>query len=160
MENKDKCASHVDARQTVKRIKCMRNAAVGNNAARLTKEAERTLIEEYRTSRNILLSAPIVKQNLELVNGVARRYVKLAGNHSVFKDLVGVGVLEVIHALNEYRSSEGIEFATYAEPLVRRAIIREIHRFNSTRAVRNVWRRLAHITFINTCRNCKRQCVY
>ncbi len=160
MENNDKRASLVDARQAVKKIKCMRNADAGNNVARLTKETERTLVEEYLKSRNILLIAPIVKQNLELVNGVARKYVKLAGNYSVLKDLIGVGVLEVIRALNEYRSSESVDFATYADPLVRRAIIKEIHRFNSTREVRNVWRRLAHITFINTCRNCKRQCAY
>jgi DNA-directed RNA polymerase specialized sigma subunit len=112
------------------------------------------------TSRNILLIGPIVKQNLELVNGVARRYVKLSGNNSVYKDLVGVGVLELIGALNEYRPDGSSDFVAYADPLVRRAILKEIHRFNGTRTVRNVWRRLANITFINTCRNCKRQCVY
>jgi len=144
----------------MKRIKCLRNAAVGNNAARLTKETEKRFIEEYRASRNILLIGPIVKQNLELVNGVARRYVKLSGNSSVYKDLVGVGVLELIGALNDYRPDVNSDFAMYADPLVRRAILKEIHRFNGTRTVRNVWRRLANITFINTCRNCKRQCVY
>lgn len=144
----------------MRRIKCMRNAAVVNNAARLTKEAEKRFIEEYLANRNILLIGPIVKQNLELVNRVARRYVKLSGNYSVYKDLVGVGVLELISALNDYRSDGTSDFALYADPFVRRAILKEIHRFNGTRTVRNVWRRLANITFINTCRNCKRQCVY
>ncbi len=160
MEDKDMRASLIDARQAVKRIKCMRHAAAGDTAVNLTKDAEKTMIDEYQRSRNVLLVAPIVKLNLQLVNHVARRYVKLARNNGIYKDLVGVGVLEVIRALNEYCFSEDIDFATYADPLVRRVVIKEIHRFNSTREVRNVWRRLAHITFINTCRNCKRQCAY
>lgn len=144
----------------VRRVKCQRNRAAGNNAARLTKEAEKTMIEEYRKSRNVLLIGPIVKHHLVLVSGVARRYLKLSGNSSVYKDLVGVGVLELIGVLNDYQPEESSDFALYADPLVRRAILKEIHRFNGTRTVRNVWRRLANITFINTCRNCKRQCVY
>src|SRR5512145_2211084 len=109
----------------MRRIKCMRNAAVGNNAARLTKETEKRFIEEYRASRNILLIGPIVNQNLGLVNGVARRYVKLSGNNSVYKDLVGVGVLELISALNEYRPDGTSDFVAYADPFVRRAILKE-----------------------------------
>ena len=142
------------------RIRCKRNTGIGANAVKMSKDAETGMIRDYQQSKNVLLLAPIVKQNLLMVNSVARRYVKLAGNHSVFKDLVGIGVLEVIHALNEYCSNEYADFSSYAEPLVRRAVIKEIHRFNSTREVRNVWRRLAHITFVNICRNCKRQCAY
>ena len=48
----------------------------------------------------------------------------------------------------------------YADPRVRRAILEELHAFNATRNVRDVWRALASLTFINTCRNCIRRCVY
>jgi DNA-directed RNA polymerase specialized sigma subunit len=118
------------------------------------------MIEAYQTTRNVLLIAPIVRHHLQLVNRVARRYVKLAGNDRVYKDLVGVGVLELIRALKDYPSSESSEFGAYADPHVRRAMLEELHRFNSTRNVRNVWRALANVTFVNTCRNCIRRCVY
>lgn len=143
-----------------RRIRCMRNAPGADHAPRLPREAQKRMIEEYQATRNVLLIAPIVKHHLHLVNRVARRYVKLSGNDRIYKDLVGVGVLELIRALKDYPSSEGSDFGAYAEPHVRRAILKELHGFNATRNVRNVWRTLANITFINTCRNCIRRCVY
>lgn len=137
----------------------MRNARV-DPAPRLRGDAERRLIEEYQATRNVLLVAPIIKHHLHLVNGVARRYLALAGNDRVYKDLVGVGVLELIRSLKAYRSSEHPDFGAYADPRVRRAILEELHGFNATRDVRDVWRTLANLTFINTCRNCIRRCVY
>jgi DNA-directed RNA polymerase specialized sigma subunit len=141
-------------------MKCMRITTARDDASRLTREAEKAKIEEYQASRNVVLVAPIIKHHLALVNRVARRYVKLSGNDRVYKDLVGAGVLELIRALKEYRPSECSDFGTYADPYVRRAMLKELHRFNATRNPRDVWRRLANITFIHTCRNCIRQCVY
>jgi DNA-directed RNA polymerase specialized sigma subunit len=138
----------------------MRHAAGARRAAALTREVEERMIDDYQKTRNVLLIAPIIRHHLDLVNRVARRYVKLSGNPRIYKDLVGVGVLELIRAVRNYRASEGPEFAAYADPHVRRAILREVHGFNATRAVRDVWRALANLTFINTCRNCARQCVY
>lgn len=137
----------------------MRNAPGADPPPRLPRDAEKRLIAEYQATRNVLLVAPIVKQQLQLVNRVARRYVKLAGNHRVYKDLVGVGVLELIRVLHDY-PGEGSDFGGYAEPHVRRAILKELHGFNATREVRDVWRALANLTFVRTCRNCMRRCVY
>ncbi|MBU5613869.1 sigma factor [Geomonas azotofigens] len=142
------------------RRRCMRNQAAGGHPGRCDREAEQRMIAQFQRTRSVLLVAPIVKQNLPMVTDVARRYLKLAGNDAIYKDLVGVGVLELIRALHGYRSDDGLDFGEFAQPQVRLAVIREIHRFNGTRVVRNVWRRLAHITFLNTCRNCIRHCVY
>ncbi len=138
----------------------MRNAPPAELEARPTGEAEHAMIREFQATRNVLLVAPMVKRHLGLVNRVARRYVRLAGNDRVYKDLVGVGVLELIRALREYRSRAGADFAAWAQPHVRRAVLLELHRFNATRTVRDVWRALAGLTFIHTCRSCIRRCVY
>ena len=143
-----------------RRIRCMRNAPTADPAPRSPSEAEHGMIEEFQATRNVLLVAPIVKHHLHVVNRVARRYLKLAGNDRIFKDLLGVGVLELLRSLKEYRSRESPDFGAYVEPHVRRAILTELHRFNATRNVRDVWRTLANLTFINTCRNCIRRCVY
>lgn len=142
-----------------RRIRCMRNAPAADPAPRLPR-AEHEMIREYQVTRNVLLVAPIIKHHLYVVNRLARRYLKLAGNDRIYKDLVGVGVLELIRSLKDYRSGESSEFAAQADPHVRRAILKELHRFNATRNVRDVWRTLANLTFIHTCRNCIRRCVY
>ena len=140
-------------------IRCTRNGP-GGEAPRLPTGAGQRLIAEYQATGNVLLLAQIVKQHLHLVNRIARRYLKLAGNDRIYKDLVGVGVLALIRCLKDHRPGESADFDAYADPRVRRAILEEVHAFNATRNVRDVWRALASLTFVNTCRNCIRRCVY
>lgn len=143
-----------------RRIRCMRNARGDDPAPVLPEDGGRALLEEYRATRNVLLVAPLVRHHLHLVNRVARRYLKLAGNDRIYKDLVGVGVLELLRCLRDYPPRDAAGFGAWAEPHVRRAMLHEVHAFNATRTVRDVWRALANVTFIRTCRNCIRRCVY
>lgn len=126
----------------------------------ISKERETELIRAYGLSRETAIIVPVIKNKLRYINVVAEKYVKLAGNYIVYKDLVGAGVLGLIGALNSYETGMGIEFQTHADVYVRTAIIRELHLFNASRTPRNVWQMLSNITFVRTCTNCKRRCVY
>lgn len=124
------------------------------------KRNEALVLKQYKIDRNITLIAPIIKNNLVRLNDLATKYVKLSGNNIVYKDLVGVGVLALIKALNRYRLDSDSDFDAFSGRYVRLAMIKEVHLFNATRKPRNVWRALAHITFLNVCTNCFRRCVY
>jgi len=126
----------------------------------ISKEMEAELIHAYGISRETTLIVPIIKNKLRYINIVAEKYVKLAQNYIVYKDLVGAGVLGLIGAVNAYGTGTGIDFQTHADVYVRTAIIKELHLFNATRTPRNVWQMLSNITFVRTCTNCKRRCVY
>ncbi|MDD2737135.1 MAG: hypothetical protein PHF56_24640 [Desulfuromonadaceae bacterium] len=126
----------------------------------ISKERETELIRAYGVSRETATIVPIIKNNLRYINLVAEKYVKLAGNYIVYKDLVGAGVLGLISALNSYDTSVGGDFQTHADVYVRSAIIKELNLFNASRIPRNVWQMLSNITFVRTCTNCKRRCMY
>lgn len=126
----------------------------------LSKEREAELIREYGFNKEAELIIPVIKNKLRYINMVAEKYVKLAGNYIVYKDLVGAGVLGLIGALNSYEAGRDTDFQAYADVFVRTAVIKEVHLFNATRIPRNVWQMLSNITFVRTCINCKRRCVY
>ena len=126
----------------------------------LSIESEKDLIRAYGVSRETALIVPVIKNKLRYINMVAEKYVKLAGNYIVYKDLVGAGVLGLIGALNSFEFNSDADFQAYADVFVRTAVIKELHLFNATRMPRNVWQMLSNITFVRTCTNCKRRCVY
>jgi DNA-directed RNA polymerase specialized sigma subunit len=124
------------------------------------REDEFCLIQQYVQTKNITLIAQIVKNNLQHLNLLARKYVQLAVNEILFKDLVGVGVLTLIKVLNSCKPSDELDFAATADRHVRCAMIKEVHLFNSTRVPRNIWQALSKITFLNVCDKCNRRCIY
>lgn len=148
-------------RSSIKKTVCIRTSPekyIKDNY--LSKEREMELIRAYGVSREATLIVPVIKNKLRYINLVAEKYVKLAGNYIVYKDLVGAGVLGLIGALNAYEAGSGADFQAHADVYVRTAVIKELHLFNTTRIPRNVWQMLSNITFVRTCTNCKRRCVY
>ena len=142
-----------------KPIKCMRNTLQADSVE-FTREQEIAVVERYLVNKDPTLAGHIVKNNIAAIKRLALRYLVLARASEIFKELVGVGALGLITALNTLEFSPKTDLMVYADPYVRRSILREIHRFNATRATRNVCKVLFSITFVKVCNNCRRKCVY
>jgi RNA polymerase sigma-B factor len=72
------------------------------------------LVQEFVKSRNPDLREEIVRQYTSLVERVARKYSGL----EPFEDLVQVGFIGLLNALNMFEPSKGVRFNTYATHLV------------------------------------------
>jgi len=80
------------------------------------------LFLEYRRSLDPKLRARLIEQHLNLVRFLARKF---ANRGEPLDDLIQVGSIGLIHAIDRFDPERGIRFATYATP----TIVGEIKRY-------------------------------
>ena len=86
------------------------------------KRATEDLFAEYHATRDPKLREELILQHLNLVKFLARRY----GNRGEpMEDLIQVGSVGLINAIDRFDPTRGIRFATYATP----TILGEIRRY-------------------------------
>lgn len=144
----------------VKRNYCKRNTlqeSVGGKI--ITRREEESIIKRYLDENDISMTEPFIKTQIVAIKKIARKYLILTRNSTPYYDLVGAGVLSAIMALRQYHPDNGSRFFPYAEPSIRNAMIKEAHRFNRTRVVRNLWKMFGNIK-TEHCTNCRRRCTY
>ena len=90
-------------------------------------ELER-LSYEYAVTRNPELRDALILQHQRLVRSIAARF---AGGDEPLEDLIQVGTIGLINALDRYDPSQGTRFSTYATP----TILGEIRRYFRDKAV-------------------------
>jgi|WetSurMetagenome_2_1015567.scaffolds.fasta_scaffold1111515_1 DNA-directed RNA polymerase specialized sigma subunit len=144
----------------VKRKYCKRNTLqkrVGNRV--ITQAEEETIIKQYLDKKDISMTEPFIRTQIIAIKKMAKRYLVLSRNTTSYFDLVGAGVLSAISALQNYIPGMSGHFFAYAEPSIKKAMIKEAHRFNRTKVSRNLWKMFGSIK-TERCTNCMRRCMY
>jgi RNA polymerase sigma-B factor len=81
----------------------------------ITSHEARTLLRRYHENGDTRSRDALIELSLPLVRSLARRY---AGRGEDFDDLVQVGMVGLIKAVDRFDITRGVEFTTYATPTV------------------------------------------
>jgi RNA polymerase sigma-B factor len=73
------------------------------------------LFVEYYNTKDIYLKEQLLKENLKLVNYIARKFTNRG---EALEDVVQVGTIGLLKAIERYDPSHEVEFATYATPTI------------------------------------------
>lgn len=93
----------------------------------LTKAEEMDLIDRWQQKHDYAARAKLVVSNLKLVYFVARKYAKLDMAHKfTIDDMISIGVIGLMKAINLYDKTKGTKFATYAYYWVKQSILRAL----------------------------------
>ena len=85
----------------------------------LTREEEQKLFEEYENSGDKSIKDKLIHHNLRLVVHVVKKY----SQSEEADDLISVGSLGLIKAINSYRIGNGTQFSTYAARCIENEIL-------------------------------------
>lgn len=111
----------------------------------VTESTAQNLWREFARTRSADARRRLVLQYLELVRFVAGRFSRQArGGHASLEpgDLLQVGVLGLLEAIDRYSPVQGAKFETFAAPRIRGAILDELRHLDWTpRSVRATARR-------------------
>ena len=88
----------------------------------LSDEEEATLLEQYE-SGNQQAKALLVEHNLRLVAHIAKKYT---GNGRSNDDLISIGTIGLIKAVNTYKRGKSVRLATYAAKCIENEILMQI----------------------------------
>lgn len=91
-----------------------RTRTQGASASRQNADVCR-LLREYHRDGDLGARACLIQQYLPLVRRLARRY---AGHGEQFEDLVQVGSIGLIKAIDRFQLERGVELASYAIPTI------------------------------------------
>lgn len=92
--------------------------------------AEAALWQAYRDSRAPALRDQIVQKHLRLVKHVAARVAGRLPRHLDVEDLISVGLMGLLAALDDFDPARGVEFPAYATLRIRGAIFDELRRLD------------------------------
>lgn len=93
----------------------------------LTKTEELDLIDRWQQKHDYAARAELVVCNLKLVYFVARKYAKLdMSNKFTIDDMVSIGVIGLLKAINLYDKTKGTKFATYAYYWIKQSMLRAL----------------------------------
>jgi len=81
----------------------------------ITSHEARALLRRYHECRDTQARDILIEKSVPLVRSLARRY---AGRGEDFDDLVQVGTVGLIKAVDRFDITRGVEFTTYATPTV------------------------------------------
>jgi RNA polymerase sigma-B factor len=81
----------------------------------VTTAAQRELLLAYRTSGDPAARERLIEEHMPLVRALAKRY---AGRGEPLEDLVQVGAIGLIKAIDRYDPERGAELSTYAVPTI------------------------------------------
>lgn len=85
----------------------------------LSPEKEQEYLEKFRKTGDMEARNILVKHNLRLVVFIAKKYVNYPDND----ELISVGILGLIKAINTFNSEKGSQLATYASRCIENEIL-------------------------------------
>ena len=91
-------------------------------------------LQNYYTTRDTKYRDIIVECNLGLVQSIVQKYIA-AGYAYYAEDLIQVGNIGLLQAVEDYNPTMGVKFSTYATPKIAQTIKREI--YTNTKPIRN-----------------------
>ena len=86
----------------------------------LSSAEEKTLFETYAATADEDARQKLILHNLRLVSHIVRKYYS-SGNQSS-EDLVSIGSIGLVKAVDTFRPDTGTRFATYAAKCIQKAI--------------------------------------
>jgi RNA polymerase sigma-B factor len=95
--------------------------APGSLASR--RAAARRLLRQYHRHGDVQARATLIQQYLPLVRRLARRHV---GRGEPYEDLVQVGTIGLINAIDRFQLDRGVDLATFAIPTIEGEIKRHL----------------------------------
>ena len=96
------------------------NAAGGNFPPPLPKAEETRLFEALRRNGDHGERAKLIEHNLRLVSHIVRKYYS---SHGCDEDLVSIGTIGLIKAVDSFDASKGSKFATYGAKCIQNEIL-------------------------------------
>lgn len=87
-----------------------------------------TLWEQYHTQGSTAARDELLMQNLRLVHHVARQVIRSTRIDAEFDDLVSAGTIGLMNAVDNFDTSRGLAFSTFAAPRIRGAILDDLRR--------------------------------
>ena len=96
----------------------------------LSKEEEDILVEKYTTNGDIEARNTLIEHNLRLVVYVAKRFDT---NITNLEDLISIGTLGLIKAINTYKLDKNIKLATYASRCIENEILMHLRKYQRTK---------------------------
>jgi len=85
----------------------------------LTREEEQSLLEEYEKTKDEKVKEKLIHHNLRLVVHIVKKYSQA----DEADDLISVGSLGLIKAINTYKLGHGTQFSTYAARCIENEIL-------------------------------------
>ncbi len=85
----------------------------------LTQEEESIYIEKYKNGDEAAKKI-LIERNLRLVAHIAKKYV---GVYSEQDDIISIGTIGLIKAINSYKGDKGVKLATYAAKCIENEIL-------------------------------------
>jgi len=95
----------------------------------LTKEEERSLMENMQSSNEQVIRATLIERNLRLVVYIARKFENTGIG---IEDLISIGTIGLIKAVGSFDPNKNIKLATYASRCIENEILMVLRR-NSKR---------------------------
>lgn len=95
----------------------------------LTREREAELLARL-PSRDAAVRDELIEHNLRLVVYIARKY---ESSGIGVEDLISIGSIGLIKAINSFQPAKGIKLATYASRCIENEILMQLRRTNKTR---------------------------
>lgn len=86
----------------------------------LTREREAELLEQLQREKNEVARAELIEHNLRLVVYIARRFENTGIN---IEDLISLGTIGLIKAVETYQPAKNIKLATYASRCIENEIL-------------------------------------
>ena len=86
----------------------------------LTKEEENRCVERWVEQGDLEARNRLVEHNLRLVAHIIKKYYTQADNQ---EDLISIGTIGLIKAVNTFRADRGIKLATYASRCIENAML-------------------------------------
>ena len=96
----------------------------------LSKEEEDVLVEKYTSNGDIEARNTLIEHNLRLVVYVAKRFDT---NITNLEDLISIGTLGLIKAINTYKLDKNIKLATYASRCIENEILMHLRKYQKTK---------------------------
>lgn len=105
---------------------------------RLTTSETYTLIDEYQMTGNSEIKDKLVNDNTKLVISMTKHFHGRVDN---LDDLFQVGMIGLIKAIENFNTSFGLKFSTYAVPLIvgeMKRYLRDNHQIKISRSIRDL----------------------
>lgn len=97
----------------------------------LSPTEEETVLKELGGENDMQAKAVLIERNLRLVVYIARKFENTGIN---IEDLISIGTIGLIKAINTFKTEKKIKLATYASRCIENEILMYLRRNNKTRA--------------------------
>jgi len=99
----------------------MLSSAGGNNfPPQLSREDEERYFRSFKTSKDMDARCKLIEHNLRLVAHIVRKYYS---THPAEDDLISIGTIGLIKAVDSYDIDNGVRFATYSAKCIQNEIL-------------------------------------